>query len=304
MRRDHHVVAPEERIVPGRRFGVEDVQGRAGQVPAVEGGAKGLFVHQSAPRHVDEERARFHLREAVAVHQAAGLFRKRRVHRDDVRPGEHGLDAVFPFDAHFPYPFVSDVGIVGDHPHAERDGHPGHPASDPAEPDQSQRSPVQLHPLVGGQVVLPRMFREFPGHTLDVLYRGEDQGDRRFRRGQGRTLRRVADRDAPRRGIRHDDVVDADTRPADDLHFRKPVQEFPVVGSPRTRYDRMGARKVAQRVVAGLLRRAMHEDAFIEFRSNGGRHGSIRPEPQHGILLCATGRVSPAGRTNKLPECG
>ena len=56
--------------------------------PRVQRLSQRRLVHESAARHVDEQRRRFHAAEQVAIHEARVVGGQRTVQADDVGPGE------------------------------------------------------------------------------------------------------------------------------------------------------------------------------------------------------------------------
>ena len=72
-------VAPglQERVFGGWRFGFQYVDPGAAEVAAGDGVEHVEYVHDSAARGVDEERAPRHLRDGFAVHDVVRLGRER-----------------------------------------------------------------------------------------------------------------------------------------------------------------------------------------------------------------------------------
>ncbi len=91
MRGEDDIVAGAER--PLRRAGGIDIQRRAAQMAALQGGGQCRFVDQPGAGEIDQQRARLHRGEGGFIHQPLGLRAQRRVQRDQIRPGEAGGQA-------------------------------------------------------------------------------------------------------------------------------------------------------------------------------------------------------------------
>ncbi len=146
------------------------------------------------------------------------------------------LDAL---NAELAKPIGSDVGVVGEHPHAEAACTPCDLLPDAAEAEHAERLPRQLDAAVG--LALPTALLECGVRLRDVARERDEQADRVLGRRHDRRLRRVCDDDpAPRRRV-DVDVVDADTRAADHLQARRAVDQRRCELRRRTDDDRVVA---------------------------------------------------------------
>ena len=231
MRRDHHLVELEQR--PRVRLRREHVQGGPRELPRADRLDQGVLVDERPARRVDEPRAVAHQRDRVAVDQAAGLVRQRRVERDDVGGAEQLLERLQLLDAEIAEAVAPDEGVVGDDVHREPERAACDLLSDPPEPDDPEGLPCQLDAAPA---------RAFPATLLergvclgDVAREGDDQADRLLRRRDDRGLGRVRDDDpAAGRGV-DVDVVDPDPSPADHLQRARALDHL--TSHPRRRAD-------------------------------------------------------------------
>ena len=88
-RRDHARVADERVVRITHRLVHEDVQRRAGDVPALQRGQQGILVDEAAARAVDDVRAGRQHGQGAGVDQAARLVGQRRVDGQDVGLRQH-----------------------------------------------------------------------------------------------------------------------------------------------------------------------------------------------------------------------
>ena len=86
MRRQQHVIAPEQGMMPEiRRVVGQHVEGRAAQEPLVERQGEVRFMDERAARDIDEQRLPRHVRERPAIEKAPAAGVEIAVQRDDVR---------------------------------------------------------------------------------------------------------------------------------------------------------------------------------------------------------------------------
>src|SRR4051794_9592999 len=71
VRREEHVVEPQQRMVVARRLALHDVDGGAGDALLDEAPQQRILVDDAAAREVHEERRLLHEREQALVHQMA-----------------------------------------------------------------------------------------------------------------------------------------------------------------------------------------------------------------------------------------
>jgi hypothetical protein len=109
----------EQRVL-GRRLLGEHVEGGAGDVARVEGGAQCLLVHEAAAGAVDDPHAPLGPGQGLGGQDVAGSLRHRDVEGDDVGAGEK-LVQLDLLHAEVEGALRRQEGIVGDDPHAEPD---------------------------------------------------------------------------------------------------------------------------------------------------------------------------------------
>ena len=207
----------QQRVVGRGRLLLEDVEGGARDAARLDRAGQRQLVDEPAAGAVDEARARLEARQLRLAEQVARVAGERRVDRDEVGARQE-LVELDRLHAQALGGLACQVGVVGDHVHAEADGPPRDLGPDPAEAEDAQHLAEQLDALQAAFLPAPRLQREVGG--------GESAGHREQEphrvlgdRG-GVPARCVHDDHAPLgRGV-HVDRVDAGAGPADDLQAR------------------------------------------------------------------------------------
>ena len=165
----HDVIG--ERARGAGRFGGEHVETRT-QALRDDGGGQRRLVHHFGPRGVDEVRAGLHVREQLAVDEAARVLRERQVHADHVGAG-HGLGRRRHHGHVVRLGHARRLGgVCGQaprphaHRHAERTSAGRHVLADVAEADEPERA--------AGESTRLRVFLLVPGTGAQV---GDVVGD-------------------------------------------------------------------------------------------------------------------------------
>ena len=73
-------------------FGIENIQRGTAEMPALQGCRERFGIDQIAPTHIDQDSARFELRQCVAVYEPARLRCGRAMQREDVRLLQHFVE--------------------------------------------------------------------------------------------------------------------------------------------------------------------------------------------------------------------
>ena len=101
-----------------RRFGLEHVERRARDLPAIERIGQRRFVDQPAARAIDDPHALFGLGEVFAAENIARLVGQRRVQRDEIGARQQRVEIDL-LDADLDGAFRRQEWIEGDHLHPE-----------------------------------------------------------------------------------------------------------------------------------------------------------------------------------------
>ena len=185
---DHEVGGAPQRGAGGQRLGVEDVQDRAGEMPAAEVGGERLVIHRRRPSDVHHPCAPLHEGLPAGVEQVAGLGRERRREEHEVRAREQRIE--LPRGMHLVHRIEgAAVPAHAEHPHAEGPAAPRDRGADAAGADHQhrpapdrgrvQRLPT-CPPLVahdGGEAVVEHQHRHEPVLARLVRVRAAVVGD-------------------------------------------------------------------------------------------------------------------------------
>ena len=157
MRRDHDVVAPEQRVL-GQRLGWEDVERGARGLPGVERRLQGRQVHELAAGAVHEPHPLAHLRKRLGVDPVHRLRRLRQVDRHEVGPAVELIGRLDSLHAELAKALRRHELVVGEHLHLEALRPLRHELPDAPEADHAERLAVQLgagetraRPLAAGE---------------------------------------------------------------------------------------------------------------------------------------------------------
>jgi hypothetical protein len=206
-----HVRQREQRVVCGERLGIDDVDPRAGQASVLQGPDERLLVDDRSSGDVDEEGARFHQREPVAVEQAAGLVRQRAGDDHEVGVAQEVLQR----DVR--HSFFGDRRPLGhEHPQLPRPQQADGLAPDAAVADHAQGAAGQAGALRAEAVSAPVALVQRPVALAEPVGEREHERDRRRRHRPGDSGRRDRHRDAALRAGPDVEKVEADAVPGDD----------------------------------------------------------------------------------------
>ena len=169
MRGQRHILHARERVIRRERLGVEYIEPGVADMAAVERPDERCLVDQGAARGIDQDRARFHPRDAAGVDDAAGAVVEGEMQRDHVGPRQQGVE----LDQRHAR-VRARAAVPGDHLHADAARDPHHLAADAAEPDHAEHLSGELH-----------AFERLPGagahravHARKAAAAGEHQRDR------------------------------------------------------------------------------------------------------------------------------
>ena len=223
MRREHHLVHPEQRRV-GRGLDREDVERGAGQPAVLERLRERVLVDDAAARGVHEPGTLLHHRELVLPDQPPRVRGAREVDRDEVGLHQERLERRHHVYAQLLGSLAGDVRVERDHAHPEGLGPRGDERPDPAEPDQAEGLARELHALP--PILVPTSGVELAVRLGDVPSLREEQRHRVLRRADRVRLRRVHDHHATARGGLDVDVVDADAGTRHHLQVGRGVEDL------------------------------------------------------------------------------
>ena len=216
MRSQHHIFAPDQRMIAWNRFVDKHIDRRARHNTFVERRRQILFVDDPAARTIDQPHARlhsFHLRHRDHV---LGVRRQRHVHRDEIRALDQLVERAY-LDAQIVRTLLTQVRIISDDLHAERDRSFRNARSDPPHADHSERLALELH---------AHEFFPIPTSLVHALIRRRDMPRHRqhhrqrvFGRRYRVAARRVDHYDPARRRRIQINIVDAHARSPYDLQL-------------------------------------------------------------------------------------
>ena len=143
---DDHVDHMQQRVVRVRRLLLPHIEPRAAEMAIPQRRVQRRLVMDVAARRGDEDRALAHLREAVAVHQAAAFRRQRQMQADHVALGQQLRHLHLAGAARRDRRRIQ-IGVAGQHGAGEAEPDDlRHPRADIADPDQPDRAVAQLPP--------------------------------------------------------------------------------------------------------------------------------------------------------------
>jgi hypothetical protein len=133
VRREHHVVQPEQRVVLRRRLGLEHVQRRPAHLLLLQRVRQRILVHHLAARVVDDQQVGLAAAEQpLPVEQVLGALAAGDVEGDDVELGEEFIEVL----DHLHFAVQSgrrvEVRVKAQDVHLHRDGAGGDGAADAA----------------------------------------------------------------------------------------------------------------------------------------------------------------------------
>ena len=197
-------------------FLFEYVDRRPSNEPLAHCRSEICLVDDAAARTVDETHPLFHAPHFLHGNHAARLLRERHMDSDEVGFFYNIVEQTDRHAERLCTLFV-DIGIVGDDVHVKGEGALCNAAADASHADDAERLAAQLDTDIRLAVPLP------PLHGLirrrDIARHREHHRHRVLRRRNRIAARRVDDDNAAFGRRLHIDVVNADTRPADDLQI-------------------------------------------------------------------------------------
>ena len=206
MRRDDAVGQMGERVIGPRRLLVEHVGAVAADATRLEGGSHVGRVHDLATGAIEDEHARFHLRDRVGTDQVAGFRREIRVERDVVGLGKQFVERRGPFDPVLHGERVVPVNVVADRLHSKRLGPDRHLLADPPHADDPDRLVEQFVAGLPLPAARPRRITV----EEEVLLECQEQKKRVLGDGRMVHARREQQRNPKLRAALDVDLVDTD----------------------------------------------------------------------------------------------
>ena len=211
--RGDDVLELEQRAVGARLRGEHVEPGRC-DAALLQRGVESVLVDDAAARGVDQHQRRLGLGQLLAADQAGGLGSLGQVDRHEVGLGEQGVEVDEAY-AHLGGTAGLDVGVVGDHGHAERREPLGDEHPDAAEADDADGLLVELDAGVLRALPLPVLQRGVGGR--EVAGGGEHQPHCQLGGRDDVGGRCVDDHHAGLGGGLDVDVVETHARAGDDL---------------------------------------------------------------------------------------
>ena len=137
--------AMSEQRVGCRRLLDEDVEGRAGDMTAVQGRAQGTFVDETAAGAIDDAHALLRLRQIFRRQNVARLRRQRSMKGDEVGARQQIVQFEL-LDADLGGALGAEERIEGDDPHLQSEAARGDDRADIPATDDAKRLAGQLRP--------------------------------------------------------------------------------------------------------------------------------------------------------------
>ena len=240
MRRDDDVVERQDRVVPGRRLDLEDVEPSARDAPGGERLVERALLDDRAPRGVDDVRRGLHQRDLARPDQAARRRAQRAIDRDEVGAAHHLVEAAHELHVQPAQLLGPDHGVVGDVLHLEGHREAEDLGADVAHADQAERPARQAHAHVAGLLRPASLARE-PVLQEQLLREAQHEGDDVGRHRASHAVGRDRQHHAPGGAGRHVDRVVADAESRDEPQA--------LVGAPEAGGDH-ALEHGAERVVA------------------------------------------------------
>ena len=217
-------VGMAEQGVGRRRLLDENVEGRAGDVAAVQRSAQCDFVDKAAARAIDDAHALLGPRQFLRREDVARLRRQRRMQRDEISAREKIVQLEL-FDADLMGALhAAQERIERDDPHPQSDAARGDDRADISAADDAERLAGQLDAHEAVLFPFSRLGRDISARDLA----GERKHERDGMLGGGDRIaeRRVHHDDAASGGGGNVDVVDADAGAADNSQFGRALEQL------------------------------------------------------------------------------
>ena len=217
----HHVLMPEQDVLVGR-LPREHVEGGARHLARLERLVQVRLLDQPAARAIDDAHARLHATDRLGIDDAPRRVGEWDVKGDEIGPAEQLVERHL-LDMKRRGPFGREVGIVGDHLHAQAERPLGHESADVAAADYRQGLAGELDSHEARFLPLARLGRAVCGGNL--AGEGEEEGDGVLGRGDGVAVGRVHHHDAAGRRRLDIDIVDPDAGAPHDPERPGPLEE-------------------------------------------------------------------------------
>lgn len=209
VRGHDHVGQLQDRVVPGCRLDLEDVEPGARDAPRAERLVQRLLLDDRSARGVDDVGGLLHQPELVGPDQALGPGAQRAVDRHEVGTSHHLVEAGDHLDVEALDVFGLDERVVGDVLHLERHRETEHLGTDIADADQPEGATGEAHAHVAG-LLGPASFAREPVLEEELLRQRQHEGDDVGRHRPAHAVRRQCEHHAVRGAGRHVDRVVAD----------------------------------------------------------------------------------------------
>ena len=223
MRRQDDAGKTDQRMIRRNRFRRVNVDRRAGDNPRFHGVGEILLVNNTAAGAIHKADALLHLCQIILVEHISRFRRQRHVNGNKVAPLDNLLQR-HQLYAHHRSAFLRYIGIVTDNVHIEGLRPLRYSGADAPQPDDAQRLAPQFNADVFLAVPLA-LLRRFVSDG-DVTRHCQHHAHRVFRRRDRIAAGGIDDDNAAGRGRVNVDIVDADSRPADDFQLFTGVQHF------------------------------------------------------------------------------
>jgi hypothetical protein len=227
MWRDDHLFQAQQRVVGGRRLGLEGVQARTAQLAAHQCVIQGALVDEGAARGIDQDRAITHGGDRCGIHHVPGLCGQRCVQADDVAACQQFVQRHVARVQLRLGLGIRTLRIVIDDIGVEPGQTPRHHTPDMAETDHTHGLAGDLETGLSHLRRRPRALAHDPVHIRDTPVDCQDQGDRQFGHRAGIGAGSDGQNNAALAYGSQIDAVDADAPLLDHAHPRRLRQHGP-----------------------------------------------------------------------------
>ena len=124
MRSEDEVRRAAQRRIYRERFGFENIQRRAGNMPVLQRFGKRLFVDQAAASAIDDADAAFCFLQSSEIEKMTRFCGQRCVQRNEIGALKQIVDVVNQLHLQTAGPCRGKIGIVSDDAHSESDRAP------------------------------------------------------------------------------------------------------------------------------------------------------------------------------------
>jgi hypothetical protein len=218
MRSENEVRRPAQRRINRQRFGLEDIQRRAGYVPILQRFGERLFVDQAAASAVDDADAAFCFLQSDNIEKMTCFRGQWCVQRNEIGARKQIVDVVNQLDLQTAGARRGKIGIVSDDAHPESDRAPAQFAADATHSDNAECFVVELDAF---EIFFVPMFAADVCVGLRNLTGSRKQERKRmFSRGDSVSSRRIQYDDAAACGRFDIDIVHAYAGTSDHAQLR------------------------------------------------------------------------------------